>query len=60
MVLGPGLGRSDDILKNARDIVEQVKAKRIPLVVDAVSWQLVTVDKGVFILKKLPYFKAYR
>lgn len=36
-MLGPGLGRSDIVLTNARNVVEQVKARHIPLVIDAVS-----------------------
>ncbi|XP_052282397.1 ATP-dependent (S)-NAD(P)H-hydrate dehydratase-like isoform X2 [Dreissena polymorpha] len=47
VVLGPGMGRSDAIVANARTIISKVKEKGIPLVIDADGLFVVTQDPSV-------------
>ncbi|XP_038618109.1 ATP-dependent (S)-NAD(P)H-hydrate dehydratase isoform X1 [Tachyglossus aculeatus] len=42
VVIGPGLGRDDTLLENAKGIVEKAKAKGIPIVIDADGLWLIT------------------
>ncbi|XP_064873492.1 ATP-dependent (S)-NAD(P)H-hydrate dehydratase isoform X2 [Oncorhynchus nerka] len=35
LVVGPGLGRDDKLLKNAKEVIEKSKARDIPIVIDA-------------------------
>ncbi|XP_036401226.1 ATP-dependent (S)-NAD(P)H-hydrate dehydratase isoform X1 [Megalops cyprinoides] len=35
IVVGPGLGRDDKLLKNAKDIIEKSKTQDIPIIIDA-------------------------
>ncbi|XP_053400678.1 ATP-dependent (S)-NAD(P)H-hydrate dehydratase-like [Mercenaria mercenaria] len=44
LVVGPGLGRTDLILDNARNIIEQAKERSLPLVIDADGLYLITED----------------
>ncbi|XP_044284222.1 ATP-dependent (S)-NAD(P)H-hydrate dehydratase isoform X3 [Varanus komodoensis] len=37
VVIGPGLGRDDRLLENAKGIIEKSKLKGIPIIIDAVS-----------------------
>ncbi|XP_074155636.1 ATP-dependent (S)-NAD(P)H-hydrate dehydratase isoform X1 [Sminthopsis crassicaudata] len=42
IVLGPGLGRDDALLENAKGIIEKAKDKGIPLIIDADGIWLIT------------------
>lgn len=44
LVIGPGLGRTDLVLDNARNIIEQAKERSLPLVIDADGLYLITED----------------
>lgn len=47
LVVGPGLGRDDHILKTAKDIIIKSKAKDIPVVIDADGLWLITQQPSV-------------
>ncbi|KAM4558884.1 ATP-dependent (S)-NAD(P)H-hydrate dehydratase [Odontesthes bonariensis] len=47
LVVGPGLGREDFLLKTAKEIIERSKARDIPIVVDADGLWLVTQQPSV-------------
>lgn len=47
LVVGPGLGRDDNILKTAKEIIAKSKAKDIPVVIDADGLWLVTQEPSV-------------
>ncbi|XP_048862595.1 ATP-dependent (S)-NAD(P)H-hydrate dehydratase isoform X2 [Brienomyrus brachyistius] len=47
VVVGPGLGRDDKLLKNAKDIIEKSKARGIPVVIDADGLWLVAQQPAV-------------
>lgn len=47
LVVGPGLGRDDDILKTAKEIITKSKAKDIPVVIDADGLWLITQQPSV-------------
>ncbi|KAM7407265.1 hypothetical protein PAMA_003136 [Pampus argenteus] len=45
LVVGPGLGREDFLLKTAKEVIEKSKARDIPIVIDAVS---ICLDRSKF------------
>ncbi|XP_062288083.1 ATP-dependent (S)-NAD(P)H-hydrate dehydratase isoform X3 [Scomber scombrus] len=47
LVVGPGLGREDFLLKTAKDVIEKSKARDIPIVIDADGLWLVTQQPSV-------------
>nr|XP_023682693.1 ATP-dependent (S)-NAD(P)H-hydrate dehydratase isoform X2 [Paramormyrops kingsleyae] len=47
VVVGPGLGRDDKLLKNAKDIIEKSKARGIPVVIDADGLWLVAQQPAI-------------
>ncbi|KAM8856409.1 ATP-dependent (S)-NAD(P)H-hydrate dehydratase isoform 2-T4 [Spinachia spinachia] len=47
LVVGPGLGREDAILKTAKEAIEKSKARDIPIVIDADGLWLVTQQPSV-------------
>ncbi|XP_068185134.1 ATP-dependent (S)-NAD(P)H-hydrate dehydratase isoform X2 [Antennarius striatus] len=47
LVVGPGLGREDLLLKAAKEVIEKSKARDIPIVVDADGLWLVTQQPSV-------------
>ncbi|XP_018605630.1 ATP-dependent (S)-NAD(P)H-hydrate dehydratase isoform X4 [Scleropages formosus] len=47
LVVGPGLGRDDKLLRTAKDIVEKSKARGIPIVIDADGLWLVAQQPSV-------------
>ncbi|KAM9710849.1 ATP-dependent (S)-NAD(P)H-hydrate dehydratase [Menidia menidia] len=47
LVVGPGLGREDLLLKNAKEVIERSKARDIPIVIDADGLWLVTQQPSV-------------
>ncbi|XP_041857516.1 ATP-dependent (S)-NAD(P)H-hydrate dehydratase isoform X2 [Melanotaenia boesemani] len=47
LVVGPGLGREDVLLKTAKEVIERSKAKDIPIVIDADGLWLVTQQPSV-------------
>lgn len=47
LVVGPGLGREDFLLKIAKEVIERSKAKDIPIVIDADGLWLVTQQPSV-------------
>lgn len=47
LVVGPGLGRDDNILKTAKEIITKSKAKDIPVVIDADGLWLITQQPSV-------------
>lgn len=47
LVVGPGLGREDLLLKTAKEVIEKSKARNIPIVIDADGLWLVTQQPSV-------------
>ncbi|XP_028447886.1 ATP-dependent (S)-NAD(P)H-hydrate dehydratase isoform X2 [Perca flavescens] len=47
LVVGPGLGREDVLLKTAKEVIEKSKARDIPIVIDADGLWLVTQQPSV-------------
>uniref|UniRef100_A0A671W3S3 ATP-dependent (S)-NAD(P)H-hydrate dehydratase n=1 Tax=Sparus aurata TaxID=8175 RepID=A0A671W3S3_SPAAU len=47
LVVGPGLGREDLLLKTAKEVIEKSKARDIPIVIDADGLWLVTQQPAV-------------
>lgn len=47
LVVGPGLGREDLLLKTAKEVIERSKARNIPIVIDADGLWLVTQQPSV-------------
>ncbi|XP_026232927.1 ATP-dependent (S)-NAD(P)H-hydrate dehydratase isoform X1 [Anabas testudineus] len=47
LVVGPGLGREDSLLKTAKEVIEKSKARDIPVVIDADGLWLVTQQPSV-------------
>ncbi|XP_076857898.1 ATP-dependent (S)-NAD(P)H-hydrate dehydratase isoform X2 [Brachyhypopomus gauderio] len=47
LVVGPGLGRQDMLLKNAKAIIEKSKSRGIPIVIDADGLWLVAKEPSV-------------
>ncbi|XP_068561026.1 ATP-dependent (S)-NAD(P)H-hydrate dehydratase isoform X2 [Cebidichthys violaceus] len=47
LVVGPGLGREDALLKTAKEVIEKSKARDIPIVIDADGLWLVTQQPSV-------------
>nr|XP_046259223.1 ATP-dependent (S)-NAD(P)H-hydrate dehydratase isoform X2 [Scatophagus argus] len=47
LVVGPGLGREDLLLKTAKEVIERSKARDIPIVIDADGLWLVTQQPSV-------------
>ncbi|XP_052003895.1 ATP-dependent (S)-NAD(P)H-hydrate dehydratase-like isoform X3 [Xyrauchen texanus] len=47
LVVGPGLGREDMLLKNAKEIIERSKLRSIPIIIDADGLWLVAKDPSV-------------
>ncbi|XP_014323909.2 ATP-dependent (S)-NAD(P)H-hydrate dehydratase isoform X1 [Xiphophorus maculatus] len=47
LVVGPGLGREDLLLKTAKEVIERSKARDIPIVIDADGLWLVTHQPAV-------------
>nr|XP_040056950.1 ATP-dependent (S)-NAD(P)H-hydrate dehydratase isoform X2 [Gasterosteus aculeatus aculeatus]XP_040056951.1 ATP-dependent (S)-NAD(P)H-hydrate dehydratase isoform X2 [Gasterosteus aculeatus aculeatus] len=47
LVVGPGLGREDAILKTAKEAIEKCKARDIPIVIDADGLWLITQQPSV-------------
>ncbi|CDQ73137.1 unnamed protein product [Oncorhynchus mykiss] len=47
LVVGPGLGRDDKLLKNAKALIEKSKARDIPIVIDADGLWLVAQQPSV-------------
>ncbi|KAM9342037.1 ATP-dependent (S)-NAD(P)H-hydrate dehydratase [Pholidichthys leucotaenia] len=47
LVVGPGLGREDLLLKTAEEVIEKSKARGIPIVIDADGLWLVTQQPSV-------------
>ncbi|XP_029559642.1 ATP-dependent (S)-NAD(P)H-hydrate dehydratase isoform X2 [Salmo trutta] len=47
LVVGPGLGRDDKLLKNAKEVIEKSKARDIPIVIDADGLWLVAQQPSV-------------
>ncbi|XP_010745825.3 ATP-dependent (S)-NAD(P)H-hydrate dehydratase isoform X1 [Larimichthys crocea] len=47
LVVGPGLGREDLLLKTAKEVIEKSKARDIPIVIDADGLWLVTQQPSV-------------
>ncbi|XP_076015301.1 ATP-dependent (S)-NAD(P)H-hydrate dehydratase isoform X1 [Genypterus blacodes] len=47
LVVGPGLGRDDRLLKTAKEVIEKSKARDIPIVIDADGLWLVTQQPSV-------------
>ncbi|KAM9347374.1 ATP-dependent (S)-NAD(P)H-hydrate dehydratase [Symphorus nematophorus] len=47
LVVGPGLGREDLLLKTAKEVIEKTKARDIPIVIDADGLWLVTQQPSV-------------
>ncbi|XP_034416919.1 ATP-dependent (S)-NAD(P)H-hydrate dehydratase isoform X1 [Cyclopterus lumpus] len=47
LVVGPGLGREDALLKTVKEVIEKSKARDIPIVIDADGLWLVTQQPSV-------------
>ncbi|XP_038863055.1 ATP-dependent (S)-NAD(P)H-hydrate dehydratase-like isoform X1 [Salvelinus namaycush] len=47
LVVGPGLGRDEMLLKNAKEVIEKSKARDIPIVIDADGLWLVAQQPSV-------------
>uniref|UniRef100_A0A667X1N3 ATP-dependent (S)-NAD(P)H-hydrate dehydratase n=1 Tax=Myripristis murdjan TaxID=586833 RepID=A0A667X1N3_9TELE len=47
LVVGPGLGREDSLLKTAKEVIEKSKARDIPIVIDADGLWLVSQQPSV-------------
>uniref|UniRef100_A0A1A8HN47 ATP-dependent (S)-NAD(P)H-hydrate dehydratase n=1 Tax=Nothobranchius korthausae TaxID=1143690 RepID=A0A1A8HN47_9TELE len=47
LVVGPGLGREDFLLKTAKEVIERSKAREIPIVIDADGLWLITQQPSV-------------
>ncbi|XP_055071154.1 ATP-dependent (S)-NAD(P)H-hydrate dehydratase isoform X2 [Misgurnus anguillicaudatus] len=47
LVVGPGLGREDKLLKNAKEIIERSKLRSIPVIIDADGLWLVAKEPSV-------------
>ncbi|KAM4731340.1 ATP-dependent (S)-NAD(P)H-hydrate dehydratase isoform 2-T2 [Anableps anableps] len=47
IVVGPGLGREDFLLKTAKEVIERSKARDIPIVIDADGLWLITHQPSV-------------
>ncbi|XP_063315874.1 ATP-dependent (S)-NAD(P)H-hydrate dehydratase isoform X1 [Pelobates fuscus] len=47
IVVGPGLGRADSILENAKSVIEKAKSKGIPIVIDADGLWLVAQEPSI-------------
>ncbi|XP_013872973.1 ATP-dependent (S)-NAD(P)H-hydrate dehydratase isoform X3 [Austrofundulus limnaeus] len=47
LVVGPGLGREESLLKTAKEVIERSKARDIPIVIDADGLWLVTQQPSV-------------
>lgn len=47
LVVGPGLGREDMLLKNAKEIIERSKLRGIPIIIDADGLWLVAKEPSV-------------
>ncbi|KAI1885336.1 hypothetical protein AGOR_G00219090 [Albula goreensis] len=47
IVVGPGLGRDDKLLKNAKDIIEKSKTRDIPIIIDADGLWLVAQQPSI-------------
>uniref|UniRef100_A0A1A8EG26 ATP-dependent (S)-NAD(P)H-hydrate dehydratase n=1 Tax=Nothobranchius kadleci TaxID=1051664 RepID=A0A1A8EG26_NOTKA len=47
LVVGPGLGREDFLLKTAKEVIERSKAREIPVVIDADGLWLITQQPSV-------------
>lgn len=42
VVVGPGLGRSEKVIHNVKQVIEQIKERKLPIVIDADGLYLVT------------------
>lgn len=47
LVVGPGLGREEQVLKSTSDVIEKAKEKEIPIVIDADGLFLVTQNPEI-------------
>uniref|UniRef100_A0A4W3IWZ0 ATP-dependent (S)-NAD(P)H-hydrate dehydratase n=1 Tax=Callorhinchus milii TaxID=7868 RepID=A0A4W3IWZ0_CALMI len=47
IVVGPGLGRDDSLLQNAKGIIEKSKLKRLPIVIDADGLWLIAQEPSI-------------
>ncbi|XP_038145605.1 ATP-dependent (S)-NAD(P)H-hydrate dehydratase isoform X2 [Cyprinodon tularosa] len=47
LVVGPGLGREDGLLKTAKEVIERSKARDIPIVIDADGLWLITQQPSI-------------
>uniref|UniRef100_A0A8C5Q8I2 ATP-dependent (S)-NAD(P)H-hydrate dehydratase n=1 Tax=Leptobrachium leishanense TaxID=445787 RepID=A0A8C5Q8I2_9ANUR len=47
LVVGPGLGRADSILENAKSVIEKATSKGIPIVIDADGLLLVAQEPAI-------------
>ncbi|XP_034088199.1 ATP-dependent (S)-NAD(P)H-hydrate dehydratase isoform X2 [Gymnodraco acuticeps] len=47
LVVGPGLGREDSLLKTAKEVIEKSKTRDIPIIIDADGLWLVTQQPSV-------------
>lgn len=47
LVVGPGLGRADTILENAKSVIEKAKSKGIPIVIDADGLWLIAQEPAI-------------
>ncbi|XP_037542441.1 ATP-dependent (S)-NAD(P)H-hydrate dehydratase isoform X3 [Nematolebias whitei] len=47
LVVGPGLGREESLLKTAKEVIERSKARDIPIVIDADGLWLVTQQPSI-------------
>ncbi|KAG7463402.1 hypothetical protein MATL_G00176140 [Megalops atlanticus] len=47
VVVGPGLGRDDKLLKNAKDIIEKSKTRDIPIIIDADGLWLIAQQPSI-------------
>ncbi|XP_058249032.1 ATP-dependent (S)-NAD(P)H-hydrate dehydratase isoform X2 [Hemibagrus wyckioides] len=47
LVVGPGLGREDKLLNNAKEVIEKSKSRGIPIVIDADGLWLISKEPSV-------------
>lgn len=47
LVVGPGLGREDTLLKTAKEVIEKTKARDIPIIIDADGLWIVSQQPSV-------------
>ncbi|XP_036450343.1 ATP-dependent (S)-NAD(P)H-hydrate dehydratase isoform X2 [Colossoma macropomum] len=47
LVVGPGLGREDGILKTAKEVIEKSKSKGIPIIIDADGLWLIAKEPSI-------------